>query len=980
MQIKFEELDYQQQAVNAVAHLFAGQEINRSEFSLSYSSGELGMRESQLGIGNHLALTDDALYENLVSVQSRNGLIPSTALTSKDFTIEMETGTGKTYVYLRTVFELNNRFGFTKFIIVVPSIAIKEGVLKTLEMTKDHFRNLYSGVPFDYFIYDSSKLGTIRNFATSAAIQIMVMTVGAINKKDVNTIYQSTEKVGGEKPIDLIRATHPIVIVDEPQSVDGGLEGRGREALSAMNPLCTLRYSATHADEHHMIYRLDAVDAYERKLVKQIEVAGLEIEGALNRPYVKFIGATNKRGNVTAQIEVNGNSKRETLTLYGDDDLEALTSRGIYANVRIGDINARRDNQSIEVRLSGSEVFLKVGEAINDIDADELRRHMIRRTIEEHLAKEKRLRKQGIKVLSLFFIDTVANYRAYDSNDSTVKGKYALIFEEEYRRAARKQDYADLFESADLTSEAEAVHEGYFSIDRRQRFTDTAENNESARENAERAYNLIMRDKEKLLSFDSKLKFIFSHSALKEGWDNPNVFQICNFSSQNTERWRRQTIGRGLRIAVDQNGNRVYGFGVNTLTVIANESYESFAENLQKDIEADTKIQFGIVSVSHLAAITTKTETGIEASLGIDAAANLIKYLKTEQLLDADGKVSDTLKTALRDDTFSLPAPFVTNIDAIRTALIRTIRRVEVKNSSDSVIVKPRRAVLESDEFRELWDRIKYRTRYQVHFDNEALLKECIEAIKREAIAIGRPKVIIRKATLLIDRAGIDAAETTNAVSTVTEGQLELPDILTELQEKTHLTRKSLVKILLESNSLDHFKRNPQGFIAMAVQQIIETKKRLIVDGIKYQKLGSEHFYSQELFLNEELKGYLGSMLKDAKRSAFEHVIYQSDVERRFAEGLERNEAVKVYAKLPGWFKIKTPLGNYTPDWAVLIEQDGTERLYFVVETKGSTTEADLRGSERRKIDCGREHFAAVAEGNDQVRFQLANEFSELLA
>jgi type III restriction enzyme len=554
------------------------------------------------------------------------------------------------------------------------------------------------------------------------------------------------------------------------------------------------------------------------------------------------------------------------------------------------------------------------------------------------------------------------------------------MFEEEYRRAAHKQEYAELFESADLKSEAEAVHDGYFSIDKKNgRLLDTAENNETGRENAERAYNLIMRDKKKLLSFESKLKFIFSHSALKEGWDNPNVFQICNFSSQDTERWRRQTIGRGLRIAVNQDGNRVYGFDVNTLTVIANESYESFAENLQKDIESETKIKFGVVTAAHLAAVIVRASDGSESRLGIDNATNLIAYLKDAQLLDAEGMVSDTLSGVLRNNGFSLPAPFTAYIDDIRAAIIRTLRRVEIKNSSDSQIVKPRRAVLDSHEFRELWDRIKFKTQYRVHFDNKALIQECAFSIKNLASAIGKPKIIIRKAALSIDRAGVEATESSNMLTVVTECPLDLPDILTELEQNTQLTRKSIAEILIKSASLEHFKRNPQGYIAMAVGQINETKKRLIVDGIKYQKLGSDHFYSQELFLNEELKGYIGSILKDAKRSAFEHVVYQSDIEKRFAEELERNEAVKVYAKLPSWFKIKTPLGDYTPDWAVLIEEDEAERLYFVVETKGSTSEEDLRGNEISKINCGKAHFNAIAEGNDRIRFQLAKEFSYLL-
>ncbi len=997
MQIRFEELDYQKDAIEAVADLFAGQEINRSEFTLTrrpmpersgqelfdlgafvQPQGELGLVESELGIGNHLALRDEALLENLVRVQRRNALLPSAALASRDFTVEMETGTGKTYVYLRTLFELNRRYGFSKFIIVVPSIAIKEGVIKTLEMTRDHFRTLYAGVPFDYYLYDSGELGRVRAFATSAHIQIMVMTVGAINKRDVNTIYQPTEKVGGEKPIDLIRATCPIVIVDEPQSVDGGLEGNGRKALEAMSPLCTLRYSATHADTHHMVYRLDAVDAYERKLVKQIEVAGLEAEGALNRPYVKLLSVASKRGTVTAQIEINGETKREIVTAYGDDDLEVLSGRSVYANCRTGQISARKNNSFIEVRMPGAEHVLAPGEAANDVDADQMRRQMIRRTIEEHFLKELRFRKTGIKVLSLFFLDAVANYRAYAEDGSAQKGKYAIMFEEQYRLAARLPQFAELFEGVDLAQSAMDAHEGYFSIDRKRRFTDTLETNETARENAERAYRLIMQDKEKLLNFESPLRFIFSHSALREGWDNPNVFQICNFSDRETERWRRQTIGRGLRICVNQQGERVYGSDVNTLTVVANESYEKFADQLQKDIEAETQIKFGVVSLMHLAAISIETEAGSFANLGTETAQNIINALQTGGLLNADGRVSDDLANALRDGSFCLPSPFEAYVEPVRAVLLKTLRKVELRNTEKRMIIRPRQAVIDSAEFRDLWDRIKYKSRYHVEFDQARLIADAAAGIRAEASHIGRAKIMYRRAQLKIERSGIDVNEVGTDQVAADEGPVDLPDILTHLQDQTHLTRKSLVKILVDSVSLSHFRRNPQGFITMAARIIEETKRKLIIEGVKYQKLGDEHFYAQELFLNKELTGYLGSLLKNAKRSAFEHVAYQSKTELSFAEELEKSALVKVYAKLPSWFVIQTPLGNYTPDWAVLIEQNGEERVYFVVETKGDTGQGALRANESGKITCGQRHFEAIAGGNASVRFRPAKSFAEL--
>lgn len=655
MKLHFEpDLDYQKRAIEAVADLFRGQEINRTEFTVTRQEagglqGELGLVESELGIGNRLTLLDDEIIANLKDIQLRNGLAPSSALISGDFTVEMETGTGKTYVYLRTIFEMNKLYGFTKFVIVVPSVAIKEGVYKTLQITEEHFKGLYSGQPFDYFLYDSAKPAPVRSFATSPNIQIMVVTVGAINKKDVNNLYKENEKTGGERPIDLIRATRPILIVDEPQSVDGALGGgKGKQALDDMNPLCTLRYSATHVDKHHMVFRLDAVDAYERKLVKQIEVASLEVEGGHNKAYVRFVSASNAKGTITARVEIDvldgKQVRRQEVTVQDGDDLEELTKRAIYADCRIGEIRAGRDNQLLEVKLPGDEKFLVPGQFVGGVDDEALKRLMIRRTIHEHLEKEKRLAPLGIKVLSLFFIDAVEHYRSYDADGNPVKGKYALIFEEEYRRAAKLPDFVSLFKEVDVTSEAEEVHDGYFSIDKARRWTDTADNNQAGRDNAERAYNLIMKDKEKLLSFDTKLKFIFSHSALKEGWDNPNVFQICALREIGTERERRQTIGRGLRLCVNQNGERLRGFDINTLTVIATESYEDFAENLQKEIEKDTGIKFGIVEKHQFATIPVVNPDGSTGMLGFEESAAIFDHLKAEGFVDTKGKVQDTLR------------------------------------------------------------------------------------------------------------------------------------------------------------------------------------------------------------------------------------------------------------------------------------------------------------------------------------------------
>jgi len=1026
MKLHFEsDLPYQIDAIEAVCDLFRGQEVCRSVFTvtaqaLGGAGTQQGFEGKQFtesgGIGNALKLlVDEHVNENLQNIQLRNGLPPSLPLKDNqplDFTVEMETGTGKTYVYLRSVFELNQRYGFTKFVVVVPSVAIKEGVNKTLQITREHFENLYPAAKgYEFFQYDSDKLGQVRNFATSPNIQIMVITVGAINKfgdeaaaqaeesdeakrreKSKNKMYRASEKTGGERPIDLIRQTSPILIVDEPQSVDGGIDGKGKKALAHMSPLCTLRYSATHVDKHHMVYRLDAVDAYEQRLVKQIEVAAATVQGGNNRPYVKLLAVNNKRGVITASIEVDrensaGVVRRDTITVQDGFDLEQETGRALYADIRIGEIRAgsgkKSSDQFLELKVPGNEVFLRVGDPWGDVDASAVHREMIRRTIKEHLDKEKRLRPLGVKVLSLFFIDEVAKYRQYDEQGNAVKGEYAVIFEEEYKRWARHPDYQSLFGEIDLATAADEVHNGYFSIDKKKVGGKTVEmlkDTSGTTAADDDTYNLIMRDKEKLLSFESPLKFIFSHSALKEGWDNPNVFQICNFSTRETERWRRQTIGRGLRLCVNQKGERLRGFEINTLTVIATESYEQFAENLQKDIEKDTGIQFGVVHDHEFAAIPVTSDSGEVSPFGFEASKTLWGHLQAQGYISDRGKVQDSLKTALKNGNLQLPAEFEAQRHQIVAVLKKLSGKLEVKNADDRKPISVRKSVLLSPEFKALWDRIKHKTTYRVQFDNEKLIERCIEALDNTP-AVSKTRLQWKKAGMAIGKAGVDASLlSVSEPIALYETDIELPDVLTELQDRTQLTRKTIARILTESTRLNDFKRNPQQFIEIASDAINRCKRLALVDGIKYQRLGDEHYYAQEMFESEELSGYLQNLVLNTEKSVYEHVVYDSAVERDFAESLEKNESVKVYAKLPGWFKVPTPLGTYNPDWAVLITLDGQERLYFVVETKGSLFDEDLRDREGAKIKCGAVHFRTLAAHDKATRYVVAGKLDDVFA
>lgn len=1000
MKLQFESsLDFQLAAIDAVCDLFRGQEVCRTEFTVTMPRDPQQQFEGtadDLGVGNRLQLLDTQLLANLHAVQLRHGLKPTDELKATDynFTVEMETGTGKTYVYLRTVFQLHRDYGFTKFVIVVPSVAIKEGVYKTLEITEDHLRKLYGSVPFskgnNYFLYDSSKLGQVRNFATSPQLQVMVVTVGAINKKDVNNLYKPNEDISDEKPIDLIRATRPIVIVDEPQSVDGGLEGRGKEALDAMHPLCTLRYSATHAHKHHMVYRLDAVDAYERKLVKQIEVASLSVEGGHNKPYVRVISIKTQKGKPpVAKLELDVKQgtgvARKELTVNGGEDLEQLTGREMYKDFRIGEISARKGGEFVEVHAPGAEPrYLKAGDVTGDVDRAAVVRQMIRRTIKEHLDKELRLRPRGIKVLSLFFIDAVEKYRKYDAAGAKAAGEYARMFEDEYRALAKHPTYASLFAGANIERDAADVHDGYFSIDKKGAWQDTAETNATNRESAERAYSLIMREKEKLLSLDTKLKFIFSHSALREGWDNPNVFQICALREMGTDRERRQTIGRGLRLCVGKDGARVHGFETNTLTVVATESYEQFAENLQREIETDTGIKFGVVEDHQFAGIAVKDAAdGRYKPLGFDQSKVLWEQLKRTGYIDAKGKVQDALRTALRTDSVELSAAFRPHASAVTDILRKLAGRLDIKNADDRERIGVNRAVLDSEGFRALWDRIKHKTTYRVEFDNEKLVADAAQAVAGalERSPVTAARVQFRKADIEINKGGVAATETeVSSPTALQEADVELPDILTELQDKTQLTRKSIARILTASGRLADFARNPQQFTALATTAINDTKRLALVGGIRYERLGDAHYYTQELLASEELTGYLKNAVA-AKKAAYERVVCDSDTERRFAEDCEKSEAVKVYAKLPGWFKVPTPLGNYEPDWAVLVEKDGAERLYFVAETKGTLSPLGLRPTEQAKIDCGKEHFAALAaDAPNPAKFVTAASLADVLA
>ncbi len=961
MKLRFNpDLTYQQEAVQSVVDIFRGQKMKQSNFTVSYGE-ESGMFQTGLGVGNRLDLTFSEILKNVREIQMRNRLPRSETLDSLDFTVEMETGTGKTYVYLRTIYELNKHYGFTKFVIVVPSVAIREGVYKSLQITKDHFNELYDYTPLEYFIYDSQKLNQVRNFATSTAIQVMIINIDAFRKSfedpekedKANIIHRHNDRLNGYKPIQFIQETHPIVIIDEPQSVD--TTPKSKEAIASLNPLCTLRYSATHVDKYHMVYRLDAVDAYQQGLVKKIEVLSVRSEEQFNLPYVKLIDVKEKKATVELDVQSRGTIKRTTRVVrFGDDLYDISGEREIYRNYRIEQLDWSEGNESIEVNGH----LLHIGESIGDIDDDLIKRYMIRKTIEEHLDKELKLVPRGIKVLSLFFIDRVAHYRDYDQDGNPIKGKYAQMFEEEYLKVIKKPKYRTLLNEMNLDTDVEKMHNGYFAQDKKGRLKDTKGNTAADQD----TYNLIMKDKERLLSLTEPLRFIFSHSALREGWDNPNVFQICTLKdSAGTYVSRRQEIGRGLRLAVNQDGERVYDEQVNILTVMANESYEEFVANLQHEMEQDTGIKFGVLEKHIFAPLTYQDpETEDSIPMGYDLSVKLYEELKGFGYIDQTGKVTPQLREAIEEYTFSVSQQFEPWKPAIVQTLKRHVSRLPIKDASKKKRVQLNKAVLNSEAFIKLWEKIKYKTFYSIEFDSEELIDKVIKEI-RKMPRIDKIRIISRKGKIsMIRETGVEGYTSKETLEDAVDLNYTLPDIITELQNRTNLTRRTLVKILTCCGRLQDFKNNPQKFIDQVTKLIKRQMKLLIRDGVKYYKIGDEAYYAVELFHNEELLAYLNENALSSTKSPYDYVLYDSEIEAKFAQRFEQDDSVKVYVKLPKWFKIETPIGDYNPDWAVVIEQDGIEKLYFVLETKGTDELELLRPEEEGKIYFARKHFAAL--------------------
>jgi type III restriction enzyme len=979
MKIQFDaNQQFQLDAITSITDLFDGQPQGAPEYAVINMGCGRGLfasqQQTELGAGNQLLLSEEKLLANTRALQTLNDIEvadPSAPLEAWElfdgpanqsrhcphFSVEMETGTGKTYVYLRSIFKLSQRYGFQKFIIVVPSVAIREGVLKNIEITAEHFRALYNNLPFESFVYDAKKVNRLRQFATSNTLQILVMNIDAFRKnftgteaeQKSNVIYKESDKLSGRQPIEFVQAARPIVIIDEPQSVDS--TDKAQEAIKALNPLCTLRYSATHRNPYNLVYRLDPVRAFEQKLVKQIVVASAMADGAANDAFVRVEQIDYKKGikaKLRIHVQTDSGPKEKSVTIKNGADLFTLSNeRAHYKNgFEVAEINAEPGNEYI--RFSNGRT-LRQGEEMGAM-RDDVWRAQIKHTIKRHLEKELQVRGRGIKVLSLFFIDRVANYRDYNEAGQPVKGKFAEAFEAELNALAKEERYQEL---TWLTQPMAKLHNGYFASDKKGVLKDTRGDTQADDE----VYNLIMKEKERLLSLEEPLRFIFSHSALREGWDNPNVFQICTLNETKSVVKKRQEIGRGLRLPVDQNGLRVFDESVNKLYVMANESYEDFAKALQTEYEEDCGVTFGKVPLTALAKLIHVID-GTEQPIGHEAAQVIRASLISQNMLNAEGRIQPTFDPKHKDFKLELPTLQRELTPAVIDLLSSYQIERHIRRERDDGPNRLKKEVTLTPEFVALWNRIKPKTTYRVEFETDELIRRGVSAIKKME-KIEAPKIRVTAGQVGIARGGIITTAQTSAEEHLAYGSRPVPDVLAYLQNETELTRSTLVRILKESGRLEEFFKNPQRFMDAVASILKYELHRLLVDGIKYERIdssGSEAEWEMLLFKNEELINYFTAL--KVNNSLYEYVVYDSEVERVFAKRMDEREDIKLFVKLPGWFKVDTPVGEYNPDWAI-VKHDG-QTLYFVKETKGTKDFLKLRTTEADKVRCGQRHFETL--------------------
>ena len=1013
MRIQYKHQKFQADAARAVVEVFTGQPYLTPTYMMDRGINYQQSLTDDIdftGWSNQKIvpeLNDQLILDNLQKIQRANQITPSKKLEGRsegfNLTIEMETGVGKTYTYIKTMYELNRAYGWSKFIIVVPSIAIREGVYKSFEMTQEHFAEEY-GKKIRFFIYNSTQLTEIDRFASDSSINVMIINSQAFNAKgkDARRIYMKLDEFRSRRPIDIIAKTNPILIIDEPQSVEGK---QTKENLKQFNPMITLRYSATHKSDsiYNMVYRLDAMEAYNKRLVKKIAVKGITETGSTATDSYLYLESINlSKGNPTAtlQFEVKMASgapkKKSRIVTEGDNLYDYSNGLEEYKNgFVVSHIDGRDD--SVEF-INGIKIY--AGDVVGAVDEDQLRRIQIRETILSHLQRERQLFYKGIKVLSLFFIDEVANYREYDAANQPVNGKYAVMFEEEYedilnnmQLSLGEDDYIKYLQSIP----ASKTHAGYFSVDGKGKMINSKVGRKETTSDDVSAYELIMKNKELLLDRDPKkspVRFIFSHSALREGWDNPNVFQICTLKQSSSDVRKRQEVGRGLRLCVNQNGERmdVNALGndvhnVNVLTVIASESYDSFAKGLQTEMAEAVADRPKAVTRDLFVDKLVKDDQGNEFLITSDVASAIHFDLIVNGYINKLGELTDKYyedkangEIKIAEEAKDIASGVIEIIDSIYDS-----KAMQPENArSNNVELQVDDEKLNSKEFKALWSKINAKSVYVVDFDTDELIRKSIASLDSKLrvakiyfkVETGAMDSIKSKEDLIAGASFVKEESGSYGVSVAANSNVKY-DLIGKLVDETGLTRKAIIAILqgIQPYVFNQFKDNPEEFITKAAQLINDQKATAIIEHITYDVLDEQ--YGTDIFTDPTIKGKLGVNAMKAKKHLYDHIVYDSSNERDFATDLDANTDVAVYVKLPDGFYISTPVGRYNPDWAIAFYEGSVKHIYFVAETKGSMNSMQLRLIEESKIHCAREHFKAISNGN--VVYDVVDSYTSLM-
>lgn len=1010
MKLQFKHQKFQADAAKAVVDVFAGQPYLTPSYMIDRGTGYIQQSLTEdidfIGFSNQKIvkeLNDELILNRIKKIQRDNQIQPSDKLEGRyNLTIEMETGVGKTYTYIKTMYELNKHYGWSKFIIIVPSIAIREGVYKTFQVSQEHFAEEY-GKKIRFFIYKSNQLNEIDRFASDNSINVMIINSQAFNSKakDAKRIFLELDEFKSRRPIDIIAKTNPILIIDEPQSVEGE---KTKERLEDFNPLFTLRYSATHRSDsiYNMIYRLDALDAYNKHLVKRISVKGITESGSTateSYVYLERIKLTKSEPTASIQFDFKGTKGIRKITRVVSEGYNLYDNSGQMEEYKDGFVVARIDGRDNSIEfINGIKIY--AGDVIGKVNENQLRRIQIRETILSHIERERELFYRGIKVLSLFFIDEVSKYRQYDSHGNPINGIYAKIFEEEYRDIVDnlqtkfgEEGYLGYINAISESS----THAGYFSVDNKGKMVDSKiTRNESITDDIN-AYELIMKNKELLLDRDPKkspVRFIFSHSALREGWDNPNVFQICTLKQSSSDVRKRQEVGRGLRLCVNQDGERmdtnVLGndvHNVNVLTVIASESYDSFAKGLQAEIaEAVADRPKSITPELFIGKVIKDihdNEQIIDDKLGRAIHFDLIVkgYIdKTGALTDKyyDDKANGLIQVA--DEVSDSKDAVIGIIDSIYDA-----KSIQFENArSNNVELQLDEDKVSMPEFKALWEKINSKSVYVVDFDTDELVRNAISALDSKLrvskisykVESGTMKQIKSKEELETSGSFVKEAASTYGSKNAVGSNVKY-DLVGKLVDETGLTRKAIIQILqgIEPAVFNQFKDNPEEFIIKSASLINDEKATAIIEHITYDVLDEK--YDTNVFTDPTIKGRLGTNAMKANKHLYDHIVYDSTNEKNFASELDINSDVAVYVKLPDGFYISTPVGRYNPDWAIAFYEGTVKHIYFVAETKGSMNSMQLRLIEESKLHCAREHFKAISKGD--VVYDVVDSYKSLL-